>query len=183
MNKFQCKRCGACCKPGWLVDKTAGRPHTVLEKIKSFITRKPLPSRVTYVTWTQWLTEDIERAAPFLGISFDDFVDTYELSDDIDNLAKMKGITKQQLLESEAQKSNMTVDELVKSDTKYRNYSLFTAIRGQERDCPFGKNVEGIHVCTVYPVRPKMCKDYPSQKQLQERFDFYAQHCPGFEKE
>ena len=182
-NKFHCKRCGACCKPGWLVNKNAGRPYTLLEKIKSLITRKPLPSRVYYTNWIRWFEEDIESAASFFGISFDEFVKKYELSDDTANLAAMHGLTKEQLLNKEARKRNISVSELKKQYPNLRAYQLYIAINKVERDCPFvacdGNNV---HYCKVYAVRPDMCRQYPSDKQLQERFDFYAPHCPGFEK-
>lgn len=184
MNRFQCERCGACCKPGWLVNKNAGRPHTRGEKLKSFITRKPLPSRVYYVTYTQWLTEDIERAATFLGITFREFIETYELNDDIANFAEMQGMTREQLLKKEADSRGVSVEELINTGTKYRSYQLFTAIKNEKRDCPFVECDEnGIYSCSIYEARPKMCQDYPSKNQLQDRFDFYEPHCPGFKKE
>ena len=184
-NKFQCKRCGACCKPGWTVNLDGGMPYTWREKLKSLITRKPLPSRVIYTTYTRWFEEDIERAASFLGISFDEFVEKYKLADDTAVLAAMHHKTKDELLKEHDEDRNITVDELKKSCPNYRSYQLYTAVSSKQlRDCPFVTSDDaGVHHCSIYQVRPEMCREFPSDKQLEKDFEFYQPHCPGFEKE
>lgn len=161
MNKFRCKRCGACCRPRWTVPDV-----------------NKLGNPVWADCWTIYTPNDVARAASFLGISEDEFISTYKLVDDAGDEAKRIGKTKEEFIDWLVSEYHADRDEFLSTHQSLFNYRL----KVNDHNCPFYVHGDQSS-CSIYEARPDMCRNFPSSKQLEERFDFYAPHCPGFEKE
>ena len=135
--------------------------------------KKP-PPRVVYSNYTIWKQSDIERAAECFGMSPDEFIKGYKLEWAYKDLAPKL-----------AQDKGISVEQLKRENPKLLIYNLYLAKNGKDRrDCPFlRKDVNGSTSCGLYPNWPDMCGDFPSPKNLNDNYDHYAEHCPGFSRD